>query len=102
VTWTFPILVDRFKGNQALRMGCNGCGRTTLYESVDAFMEAVEGRCPRCGSSDYPVAFEEGARCGNCRRLSLDHPVRVAAVFYCSRSCELQGEYARALKERAS
>lgn len=95
----FPKLVENWTGEQAMTMGCNGCGPTHHVADPDVFMETVAiGSCPDCEAyAGYVEAYVQGERCKGCGELAIEQPVDGC----CSRRCKLQVEY-KATLERAS
>ena len=106
----FPILVDAWKGNQSLALGCNECGHRWYAADADEWIAFIDTPrdCPQCGRwTGVAPAYETGVRCPGCRRLFHEAdlvgnraPHSAATVpneGCCSRRCALQVEYAREL-----
>lgn len=101
----YPILVERYRGNQALTIVCERCGAEDVinpdkilnedfYECpADAELGRRVSTAPRCRGS-AAMKYVEADRCPGCRRLGFWEGLDGC----CSRRCQLQAEYARSLE----
>ena len=101
----YPILVERYTGNQSLTIICERCGSEDVI-SPDEILNEDLYECPadteigrqastarRCHGT-ASMKYAEADRCHGCRRLGFwDH-----LDGCCSRRCQLQAEYARSLE----
>jgi hypothetical protein len=104
VTGRYSILVERYRGNQALRIVCERCAATRVIDGDDIKNEGIYA-CPRDTASDANFCgglavhmYAEADRCPSCRRLGF-YEERLA--YCCSRACMLQADYAKTLENRS-
>jgi hypothetical protein len=102
----YPILVERFRGNQVLTVGCQDCSHE--FECApDDIRSDCSWTC-RCGGWMTFKYVEADYKCPGCDKLHFDrtpYPKRAehgTCFLACSRVCHLQDEYARSLVESAA
>ncbi len=102
----YPILVERLTGQQSITIGCESCrveraidpdeiSNEDIYECPADTKRWLAGLKARCGGT-AAMAYVEGERCKNCRKLDYSMPLDGC----CSRRCMLQVEYAETLAAR--
>lgn len=95
--------VPRLSSRTATAIYCAECGwRGRDEDPASGLISAGQVPCPRSdcdGTVEYQ--YDEGVRCGGCRKLAGWHPVTDEHGAYCSRTCQLQAEYARSLEAAA-
>lgn len=106
----YPIIVARYTTDQALTIICDRCHAEAVIHPDDLLNEGLY-ECPadtelsraastaqRCRGSAF-MKYEEGDPCKGCGRLGFwDRKLDGC----CSRRCQLQAEYAAALKARST
>jgi hypothetical protein len=91
----FPILVDRYQGNQGRTVICTLCLAEKVVGDIgDVIGEEGEGACPVGCGGDTVFKYVEADRCPSCGKLGFWDR---ALDRCCSRKCMLQAEYARTL-----
>lgn len=106
----YPILVKRFRGDQALTIVCTTCFAEAVITPDDILNDGLyecpanteRGRTastePRC-RGHAEMMYDEGDSCPNCAKLgywtSFDNRSPISG--YCSRRCMLQHQYAKGL-----
>lgn len=93
----YPILVERLKGDQALRIVCyEGC-KWEMNITPEQIRNEQNYLCPQCrGWAGYKYE-EADHKCPNCGKLGF-FPDSVKPC--CSRVCVLQQEWAQTLERR--
>lgn len=103
---TYPIIVERWTGQQSITIACERCHASRVIDADEISSEDIY-ECPadtkrrraglkaRCGGT-AGMAYVEGERCKNCRKLDYEMPLSGC----CSRRCMLQVEYADTLARR--
>lgn len=92
----YPILVERYEGNESVTIVCTSCDTQELLDPSDLNHDA-QWPCEKCPGTMI-FMYEEADRCPNCQRLGFysDFPTKGC----CSRVCMLQMEYAESLGVR--
>jgi len=94
---SYPIMVERFTGDQALMLACYAGEGHPPWRAKDPedFIEQLMafGRCPTCNTPQIGEAYVQADVCANCGTKQIGMPLG----RYCSRKCELQHEYAKSL-----
>jgi hypothetical protein len=91
----YPILVERLKGDRALRLVCyDGCGWETDITPEQMRNEQDYG-CPECRGHAGFKYEEADFKCPSCGKLHFDRLPYPDGV--CSRVCHHQNEYAKTL-----
>jgi hypothetical protein len=105
----YPILIERYRGNQAMTIVCERCHAEAvidaddlvnddLYECpADTELSRKASPAPRCRGYAC-MKYVEADRCKSCRKLGFFED---ALNGCCSRVCMLQAEYAESLKGAA-
>lgn len=89
----YPILVQRFKGEESLVIVCERCGAEGQANPDELENDGVYG-CPRgCGALAV-YKYDEGDKCRGCQKLGYWQ----GWGGCCSRRCQLQVEYAEQLR----
>lgn len=91
----YPILVEKYKEDQATRVICTRCEREyTDWDPADGDPYDLCSKCDSC-EGDLMFKYEQADCCRGCGELGfyekiLDH--------CCSRVCQLQAEYLVSLR----
>lgn len=92
----YPILVERWTGDQALTIVCERCGAEAVLAPAGLLTEGLY-QCPDGCPGAAVMKYDEADRCGGCGTLGYHSPT---LDHCCSRRCQLQAEYAATLKAR--
>lgn len=92
----YPILVERFTGDQVTALGCQSCGWQRQATEGEIGLFDGLGMCDECGGW-LEWAYFEVDPCPGCGELGF---FEKSLGYCCSRRCMLQAEYARALEAR--
>lgn len=92
----YPILVERYAGNQAVTIVCESCNATAVIDAADLRSDPLYA-CPAGCGGHATHKYEEADRCPGCGKLGFYERVLGGC---CSRVCQLQAEYARELEAR--
>jgi hypothetical protein len=106
---TYPILVERWTGKQAMTIVCESCHAEAIITADELLNEGIY-ECPadtelgrqastarRCRGSAI-MKYEEAERCRGCGKLGFSEETLAGC---CSRRCMLQAEYAESLHQHA-
>lgn len=104
----YPILVEKWTGNQSMTIICESCKAEAVITPDDLLNEGLY-ECPadtelsrkastaaRCRGTAV-MKYEEAERCRGCGTLGFYGDV-AHLEGCCSRRCKLQAEYADSLK----
>jgi hypothetical protein len=91
-------MVERLSPKQAVTLVCMSCGHETVASADQCGAVDIEDPCPECNRCVLDWKYMEAERCKNCGKLDWHMAI---AHRWCSRSCQLQGEYAESLRGAA-
>ena len=96
---TYPILVKRWTGDQAMTIVCEACHATAVIDPDDIQNEDIYP-CPLDCGGWACMKYYEADECPGCGKLGFWSETHEALDGHCSRVCQLQAAYAADLASR--